>query len=109
MVLSRQIEMHFTEIMSLSEQIDKLAENLRTAARNELMQIICKNKACWNSSCAEVLIGKEEQIGMGLLFEAEELCRIAAEMRQQAKRMYQAELTNNQLAATRTYSQQSWK
>lgn len=109
MVSSRQIEMHFTEIMRLSEQIDKLAGDLRATACNELMQIICKNKACWNSSCAEILIGKEEKIGMGLLFEAEELCRIAGEMRQQAKRMYQAELTNNQLAATRTYSQQSWK
>ena len=109
MVLSRQIEMHFTEVMRLSEQIDKLAGDLRVTARDEVMQIICKNKACWTSNCAEILIGKEEKIGMGLLFEAEELCRIAAEMRQQAKRMYQAELTNNQLAATRTYSQQSWK
>lgn len=109
MVLSRQIKMHFTEIMHLSEQIDKLAEDLRLAADNELMQIICNNKTCWNSSCAEILIGKEEKIGKGLLFEAEELCQIAKEIRQQAKRMYRAELTNNQLAATRTYLQQSWK
>lgn len=104
MVLSRQIEMHFAEIMHLSEQIDRLSRDLKTVAREELMQIICKNKACWNSSCAEILIGKEAQIGTGLIFQAEELCQIAGEMRQQAKKMYQAELANNQLAATRTYS-----
>ena len=109
MALTNQIEMHFAEIMHLSEQIDKLSGDLRTVSQEELMQTICKNKACWNSSCAEVLIGKEAKIGIGLISQAEELCRIAGEMRQQAKRMYQAELTNNQLAATRTYSQQSWK
>lgn len=109
MVLSRQIEMHFTEVMRLAEQIDRLSGDLKTIALEELMQTVCKNRACWEGGCAEILIGKEEKISTEFVFEAEELCRIAAEFREQARRMYQAELTNNQLAAARTYSQQSWK
>jgi hypothetical protein len=47
------------------------------------------------------------KIGAGLLHEANKLYEIGKQMKQQAKRMYQAELMNNQLAATRVYSQQS--
>ena len=100
---SKEIEMHFAEIMHLAEQIESLAGALKTAAQDELMQIICKNRACWNSRCADILIGKEAQIGAGLIHEAVELFEIADQMEHQAKRMYQAELMNNQLATTRIY------
>lgn len=108
-VISKQIEMHFAEILHLSEQMERLSEALKKTAQDELMQIVCKNKACWNSSCADLLLRKEAQIGTGLISQAEQLCQIAGKMRRQAKRMYQAELENHQLAATRTYLQQSWK
>jgi len=106
-VSSKEIEMHFAEIMHLAEQIEMLAGTLKSAAEDELMQVICKNRACWNSICADILIGKEVKIGAGLLHEANKLYEIGKQMKQQAKRMYQAELMNNQLAATRVYSQQS--
>lgn len=105
MASSKEIEMHFAEIMHLAEQIEILAGALKSAAVDELMQIICKNRACWNSRCADILIGKEAKIGAGLIHEADKLYEIEAQMKQQAKRMYQAELMNNQLAATRIYSQ----
>lgn len=108
-VSSREIEMHFAEIMHLAERIEMLAAALKSAAEDELTQIICKNRACWNSRCADILIGKEAQIGAGLLHEADKLYEIAGQMKRQAKRMYQAELACGQLAATRIYSQQSWK
>ncbi len=107
MVSSTEIEMHFAEIMHLAEQIEMLAGTLKSAAEDELMQIICKNRACWNSRCADILIRKEAGIGAGLLHEADKLYEIEEQMKQQAKKMYQAECMNNQLAATRIYSQQS--
>ena len=56
MVSSKEIEMHFAEIMHLAEQIEMLAGTLKSAAEDELMQVICKNRACWNSICADILI-----------------------------------------------------
>lgn len=102
--MSKQIEMHFTEIMRLSEQLNALAKKLRTLAGDEVMQIIRENKACWNSEGADILMGKEAKISAGILSEAERLCKAAGEMEGQAKRMYQSELINVQHGLTRTYS-----
>lgn len=103
MVYSKQIEMRFAEIMHLSERLCELAKALRNLSENEIMQTICKNKACWNSECADILTGKEAKISAGIVFEAERIHTIAEEMGQQAKRMYQSELINSQLATVRIY------
>ena len=55
----QKIEMHFTEIMQLSEQLRNLATALKEKAEDELMQIICENKSSWNSACEDILSGKE--------------------------------------------------
>lgn len=97
------IEMHFAEIMHLSEQLSTLAKSLKLAAEEELMQNICENKACWNSECADILAGKEVKLAGGITARAKDLEKIAGEMEDQAKRMYQSEMLNIQLAATRIY------
>lgn len=103
MTSSKRIEMHFTEILHLAEQLHKLADQMKATAENEMMQIICENKACWKSECADILIEKEVKISAGLAAEADKLNATAQEMERQAKRMYQSERINNQLAVTRIY------
>lgn len=99
----QKIEMHFTEIMQLSEQLRNLATVLKEKAEDELMQIICENKSSWNSACEDILSGKEVRISARIAAEADELLMISGEMEEQAKKMYQMEMLNCQLAATRIY------
>lgn len=99
----QKIEMYFTEIMQLSEQLRNLAIELKEKAEDELMQIICENKSSWNSACEDILSGKEVRISVRIAAEADELLVISGEMEEQAKKMYQMEMLNCQLAATRIY------
>ena len=102
MTSSGKIEMYFAEIMHLSEQLCQMAKTLK-AVGEEGMQIVCENRACWNSRCGDILTGKEVKINAELKREADKLDRIAREMERQAKQMYQSELVNKQLATTRIY------
>ena len=103
MNFSKKIEMNFTESMHLTKQIHQLAKELKITAEDEMMQNICENKTCWNSECADTLMGKEVKICVQLSAEADKLNAIAEEMENQIRRMYQSELFNNQLAVTRIY------
>ena len=97
------IEMHFKEIMDLAGQLRELSKLLGSVAEEEMMQNICNIKAGWNSECADILVGKEVRIASRLAQEADQLKEIAVEMESQAKKMYQSEIRNTQLAVTRIY------
>lgn len=104
-VSPQKIEMHFTEIMHLSGRLKELSGKLKSTAENKVMQIVCENRACWSSECADIVVQKEVKINSQLVSEAECLTVIAEEMESQAKKMYQSEMFNYQLAATRIYHQ----
>lgn len=97
------IEMHFKEIMDLAAHLKDLAKKLSDIAEAEMMQIICSIKAGWNSECADILVGKEVKIAAGLAEKAVQLNVLAMEMESRAKKMYQSERANTQLAVTRIY------
>lgn len=97
------IEMHFAEMMQLSESLTDLAKSLKVLGEQDMMQVIRGNRACWISRCAEILGEKEGRIGSSLCAEAERISKIAQEMENRAKRMYQSEMMNIRLAATRIY------
>lgn len=97
------IEMHFREVLQLSEQLSGLAKMLKIIGENDMMQIISDGKKNWNSECADILAGKEVKLGMQLISEADAILKIAEEMKKRAEKMYQAEMINNSLAAVRVY------
>ncbi|MCM1135544.1 MAG: hypothetical protein NC400_08210 [Clostridium sp.] len=97
------IEMHFAEVMKLSEQLSGLAEVLKTLGSEEIMRISAAGKSCWNSKCADIVAGKEVKLGMELVSEAEVLLEIAKELERRAQKMYRTEILNSRLAATRIY------
>lgn len=101
----QKIEMHFTEIMHLAARLRELSGKLKSTSENKVMQIACENRACWNSECADIVVQKEVKISGQLVSEAENLAAIAEEMESQARKMYQSEMFNYQLAATRIYHQ----
>ena len=100
---SQKIEMHFKEIMNLSEQVRVLGEEIRRKAQEDMMSVISNTKAAWNSKCADLLVGKEVRLNGRLMQEADELIRLADGMREQAENMYHMEMTNNLLAQARIY------
>lgn len=97
------IEMHFAEVKQLSGQLAELARALKSAGEDDLMRLAGEGKRCWISECSDVLSGKEVKLGMLLISEAERILKIAEEMEERAKKMYQAEMLSNQLAAVRIY------
>ena len=97
------IEMHFAEIMRLSEALCNLASKLKVLGEQEMAQIIRRNRACWISECAEILGRKEVKISDDLCAEANRLSELAKEMERRAQKMYQSEMLNIRLATTRIY------
>ncbi|NBJ93586.1 hypothetical protein [Parablautia muri] len=102
-MLQSQIEMHFTEILHLSKQLRALSKIVKNFSEVELMQEICEIKVGWNSECADVLAQKEGKILEGISIEAEKMNKVAEEMEEWAKKMYQSEMTNSQIAVFRSY------
>ncbi len=102
-MLQSEIEMHFTEIMDLSQQLKALAKKIKNFSEVELMGKISEMKAGWNSECADLLAGKEGKIVEGIRTEAQKLTVAAEEMEEQAKKMYRSEMTNSRIAAFRSY------
>ncbi|MCI8614354.1 hypothetical protein D7V94_10185 [Parablautia intestinalis] len=102
-MLRSQIEIHFTEIMRLSQQLKELAEKVKIFSEADLMQSVCGIKVGWNSECADILAGKEGKIIEDINIEAQRLNAAAEEMEEQAKKMYQSEIVNSQLGAFRSY------
>jgi len=97
------IEMHFSEIMRLSEELCGLADHLKALGERELMQLIRENRECWSSECADILGKKEVNTGRCLCAEADRLLKTAKEMESRAQKMYQSEMLNIRLAANRIY------
>ncbi len=102
-ILSGKIELYFTEITHFAEQLELLAKSLKNLSEEELMRIVCENRACWNSRCGDILTGKEMKIGLGLKLEANRLGETAREIKRQAEKMYRSELANIQRGTTRIY------
>ena len=103
LVSPQTIEIHFKEIMNLSVQLQELSRTIDTVAQNEFIHMIHDIKADWNSECADIISGKEVEIAADLAQESNILKSIATEMECQAKKMYQTEMFNTQLALTRIY------
>lgn len=97
------IEMHFKEAMDLALRLKEEADKLNKLAGEEMMQILCSTRTGWNGRCAELVLEKEVRLAARLKEEACCLNKIAAEMEGRAREMYQSEILNYRLAASRIY------
>lgn len=100
---SKTIEMHFREILSLTDKIKCLSEDLTRIGEETIPEAIAAAKRGWNSESGRKLMERELKIGMQVREESEALRHLAAEMKKQAEDMYRAEQMNSQLAVTRIY------
>lgn len=100
---SGTIEMHFKEIVSLSEKVKRLSEGLGGIGEETIPGAIAAAKRGWNSASGRKLMERELKIGRQISEESAALRRLAEEMEKQAEEMYRAEQMNSQLAVTRIY------
>lgn len=101
--LSKTIEIHFQEILSLTEKVRSLSEDLGGIGEETIPRVINDVRRGWNSECGKKLMERELKLGMQIREEAEILGHLSEEMKKQAEKMYQAEQINSQLAVTRIY------
>lgn len=101
--LSETIEIHFQEILSLTEKMRSLSENLGGIGEETIPGAIAVVRRGWNSECSKKLMERELKLGMQIQEEAEILRYLSEEMKKQAEEMYRAEQMNSQLAVTRIY------
>lgn len=100
---SGTIEMHFKEILSLTEKLKRLSEDLGGIGEETIPEAIAVAKRGWNSESGRKLMERELKIGMQIREESDALRHLTEEMEKQAKEMYRAEQMNSQLAVTRIY------
>lgn len=100
---SKTIEMHFREILSLTDKIKCLSEDLTGIGEETIPEAIVAAKRGWNSESGRKLMERELKIGIQVREESEALRHLAEEMKKQAEDMYRAEQMNSQLAVTRIY------
>lgn len=101
--LSKTIEIHFQEILSLAEKVSRFSEDLSGIGEETIPGTIAVVKRGWNSECGKKLMERELKLGMQIREEAEILGHLSEEMKMQAEEMYRAEQMNSQLAVTRIY------
>lgn len=101
--LSKTIEIHFQEILSLTEKVRRLSEDLSGIGEETIPGAINVIRRGWNSECGKKLMERELKLGMQIQEEAEILGHLSEEMKKQAEEMYRAEQINSQLAVTRIY------
>lgn len=100
---SKTIEMHFKEILSLTEKVNRLSKGLSGIGEETIPETVAAVKRGWNSACGKKFMERELEIGIQIREEADALKRLAEEMKKQAEEMYRAEQMNSQLAVIRTY------
>lgn len=101
--LSKTIEIHFQEILSLTEKVRRLSEDLSGIGEETIPGAINVIRRGWSSECGKKLMERELKLGMQIQEEAEILGHLSEEMKKQAEEMYRAEQINSQLAVTRIY------
>lgn len=100
---SGTIEMHFKEILALTERVKRMSEDLGRVGGETIPGAVAGAKRGWNSASGKKLMARELKIGQQISEESDVLRRLAEEMEKQAKEMYRAEQMNSQLAVTRNY------
>ncbi len=97
------IEIHFKEVLAISEKIKRVSEELERIGQEVIPEILCETKRRWNSEAARKLVERELKMGNEYCNAARCLGALAAELSEQAQEIYKTEMCNLTLASTRIY------
>lgn len=103
MATRANIEFDFLRAKEQARQLEVIAENLGSLAKdsmNDSMQVLAQN---WKSDTSSAYLSKENTLQNNISMSASELHRIAADIRTIAQNIYNAEMAALRIAEQRKY------
>lgn len=104
MALTREtIIFNYQSALRKADEIDGIAADLMRLSNDTLREIMQVISANWNGESADGYIGKGDQLREKVRVISAELSKIARMLREAARRIYNAEMANLQIARQREY------
>lgn len=100
---SSEIEIHFEQMNSLSEDLAQISAALQQLTDTAGMKTVSDTKAAWVSDNADIFAGKEVKLMEQIMETAGNLNDIALTLKKKAEQIYNLELWNTLTAKTRSY------
>lgn len=102
MLTKRMIEINFAAAKSDAKKLEDAAESLDRLAKGKYEEVMQGISKAWKSDSAPAYISKGRKVETDIQNTAKELRTLAAQIRQAAQKMYNAEMQAIQIAKTRT-------
>jgi len=96
-----QIKMDFKKARAEANQLERVADQLKTLASQKLEQSMQDLSLAWTGSNSRFFLRKESQLKEDIIETARTLYEIASEIRTIARRVYEAEMQAYAIAARR--------
>lgn len=97
------IDIHFEEVMRLAEEILDVSNQMQVIYQDTLFPISVSINVMWNSENAEAFSRKVVGVASQLEEEAENIQKMAEDLKNHAQKIYRAETFNRTLAENRWY------
>lgn len=95
-----EIEMDLRKATAAAENLDQVAKEMREIVDGQLDQLLLSVAGAWQGNNASAFINKGNKIQAQIEDQARMISRIADTLRQTAKTVHDAEMTNIEIAAT---------
>lgn len=102
MKTSSQIRFDFQNALSQAQKLEKLANQINRSIAADIEQNAQRLHSAWTGDSANRYIQKEAQLAAQTRQSAEELLRIASDIRRIARQVYNAEMQALQIAQQRS-------
>ncbi len=96
------IKINFQTAQAQAQKLEDIADNMRNLANQQMLNTIQEMSACWKGETAAIYFRKAEQVRQDVSKTAEKLYETASSIREQAKRVYDAEMQAITLAQTKS-------
>lgn len=96
------IKINFQTAQAQAQKLESIADSIKGLSSRQMASTIQEMSACWKGESAAAYLSKAEQVQQNISKTSEELYKAAAAIREQAKRIYDAEMQSITLAQTQS-------
>ena len=97
-----KIEINFQAAQMQAKKLEDIADNMKHLANQQLANTIQEMSACWKGEAATSYFSKADKVKQDIVATAQTLYAIAASIREEARRIYEAEMKAVALAQSNT-------
>lgn len=95
------IEIDFQNAQAQAKRLEDVADNMKHLADQQIADTIREMSSCWKGETAAAYFGKAEKVKQDIADTAKALYAVASSIREQAKRIYDAEMRAISLAQSK--------